>query len=58
MCASIRSRWTPRDRQRRRVGGPLLTMLAPADTQPWLPPVIDTASLRASGGKSLRELIS
>ena len=58
-CASIRSRWTPRERQRRRAGTSFFgAMLPEASHRPWQPPVIDTAVLRLGSGKPMRDLIS
>jgi hypothetical protein len=53
-CASIRANWTPRERQRRRVGESIFEELAPA----WQPPVIDTSGLRMTVGKAMTDLVS
>jgi hypothetical protein len=53
-CATIRARWTPRERQRRCVGRMLLEEFANA----WRPPVIDTSALRSASGKSMVNLVS
>lgn len=53
-CASIRAQWTPRERQRRRIGAALFEELAPA----WRPPVIDTSTLRMSTSKPMSDLVT